>query len=101
MAASMRGGAEYVRNMERFTGDYYESCACCNQPIEFALGIQIGREPIAMHFGPDGPTAVRLHDVRLLLMVDDDLDVTFRFDCPLCGGESNGRISCTRVHGQA
>lgn len=87
--------------MQRFTGDYQGPCDFCDQPIEFALGFQIDREPVAMHFGPGGPTPVRIHDIRLVLMVDDQMDVEFRFDCPLCGGESTGRAVCARVLGPA
>jgi len=80
--------------MQRFTGEFQGECKSCGEHVEFALGIQTGRDPVAMHFGPGGPTPVELREVDLVLMVDEALDVKFRFACPLCGGESRGRTTC-------
>lgn len=88
------------KTMQRFTGDYCGDCDACGEYVEFALGVQTGREPVAMHFGPRGPEPILLRDVNLVTMMDDELDVKFGFDCPLCGGASKGRATCKSVHHQ-
>ncbi len=80
--------------MERFTGDYQGTCGACDEPVEFAIGVQTDRDPVAMHFGPGGPVAITLYDFKLITMIGDDLDVAFGFDCPLCGARSGGRTVC-------
>jgi hypothetical protein len=80
--------------MSRFTGDFSGECEACGEYVEFAIGVQTGREPVAMHFGPRGAENITLSEFELLLMVDEELDVKFRFVCPLCGGESAGRAAC-------
>lgn len=83
--------------MPRYTGEFSGPCPACDEHIEFALGIRTDGPPAAMHFGPGGPTPVAVRDVQLMLMVDDRLDVAFRFDCPLCGAGGAGRATCSAV----
>ncbi|MBX3396647.1 MAG: hypothetical protein KF841_14900 [Phycisphaerae bacterium] len=83
--------------MQRFTGDYQGQCSVCDQPVEFALGIQTGRDPVGMHFGPGGAVPVVLRDVDLVVMIGDELDVKFRYDCPLCAAENDARTICRAV----
>lgn len=83
--------------MQRFTGDYQGVCSACDEPVEFALGIQTDRDPVGMHFGPGGPVQVMLQDVELVLMVGDELDVKFRYSCPLCAAENEARALCRVV----
>lgn len=80
--------------MSRFTGDFNGDCEACGEYVEFAIGVQTGREPVAMHFGPRGAEQITLSEFELVLMVEEDIDVRFRFLCPLCGGESGGKASC-------
>ncbi len=83
--------------MPRFTGDFHGKCEACDEYVEFAVGIQTDRPPVAMHFGPTGPGTVRLTDVELGVLVDDMADIRIRFQCPLCGGASTGRLTCRNV----
>ncbi len=83
--------------MPRYTGDYQGRCQACDEDVELAIGIQTDRAPVAMHFGPGGPQPVLLHDVQLVAMIDDSLDVKFTCTCPLCGGLTPGRATCRPV----
>lgn len=87
--------------MQRFTGDYTGTCPHCDEYIEFAVGIQTDREPMAMHFGPGGPQPVELKDVQLLLMVEDRAELTLRFACPMCGESADGRVTCRAITGRS
>jgi len=62
--------------------------------VEFALGIDTQREPVAMHFGPGGPVAVDMRRLELALMVESKLDVKLQFQCPICEQWSAGRLTC-------
>ncbi len=83
--------------MERFTCDYQGPCDSYAEAVEFAIGVQSDRDPVAAHFGPGGPVPVELRDVRLVTMIGDDLDVAFIFACPLCGEASKGRTTCRQA----
>jgi len=83
--------------MSRYAGDFQGPCTACGEYVEFALGIRTDGPPAAMHFGPGGPQPIELGDVKLVLMVDDKLDVKFDFKCPLCGESSAGRMTSNAV----
>ncbi len=80
--------------MSRFSGDFQGTCPNCDEYVEFAVGIQTDREPVAMHFGPGGPQPVELRDVQLALMVEDRADVNIRYACPICGSFADGSVTC-------
>ncbi|MEE8170182.1 MAG: hypothetical protein V3T70_06510 [Phycisphaerae bacterium] len=80
--------------MPRFAGDFQGTCAACGEYVELAIGIQTDREPVAMHFGPDGPRSVAIRAVDLVSLVDEAANVNFSFDCPICGASSPGRVTC-------
>jgi hypothetical protein len=80
--------------MARYSGEFQGSCAVCGEYVEFALGIDTQREPVAMHFGPGGPVAVDLRGLQLESMVDSRLAVKLEYQCPICGQWSGGRLSC-------
>ncbi len=83
--------------MPRFAGDFQGPCTACDEYVELALGVRTDGPAIAMHFAPGGPQPVELDGFELVLMLDDALDVRFRFACPLCGGWSDGRVTCRAV----
>jgi hypothetical protein len=83
--------------MSRYAGDFQGKCTACDEYVEFALGVSTGNDPVAMHFGPGGPTPVAIELLELGLMVEDEIDVRFRFMCPLCGRTSAGRARCREV----
>ncbi|RIK68542.1 MAG: hypothetical protein DCC65_02815 [Planctomycetota bacterium] len=83
--------------MPRFTGDFQGKCEACDEYVEFAVGIQTDRTPVAMHFGPSGPQPVRLIDVELGILLEDTAEIRIRFECPLCGGDSSGKLTCRHV----
>ena len=83
--------------MARYAGDFQGTCTACDEYVELAIGVRTDRPPLAMHFAPGGPMEVLLRDVELATMIDDDLDVRFLFECPLCGGWSSGRATCRPV----
>ena len=89
------------RAMHRYAGDFAGTCQVCEEYVEFALGVSPGNDPIAMHFGPGGPMPVEVDQLELGLMVEDTIDVRFRFVCPLCGGRSAGRATCRLVERRA
>lgn len=80
--------------MARYAGDFQGNCTKCDEYVEFAIGIRSGSDPVAMRFGPGGPSDVTLREVELVTMMDDVLDVRFEFQCPLCGEWSTGRATC-------
>lgn len=83
--------------VSRFAGDFQGSCKNCDEYIEFAVGVRPGTDPVAMHFGPGGPTPVELRDVELSQMIDDALDLRLHFLCPLCKKWSAGRMTCKQA----
>lgn len=80
--------------MARFTGDFRGTCKACGEYVEFALGIRPGTDPIAMHFGPQGPSPIEVRDLTLDLMTDAELLVRVAFVCPLCEQRTDGRVTC-------
>lgn len=83
--------------MSRMAGDFQGKCNACDEYVEFAVGIQTDRPPVAMHFGPGGPSNVQLSNLELRLMVEDSAEVDIEYLCPLCGMSSSGRLTCRVV----
>ncbi len=83
--------------MSRYAGDFQGTCKRCEEYVEFALGVSPGNDPVAMHFGPGGPTPVDVDQLELGLMVEDEIDVRFQYVCPLCGKASAGRATCKLI----
>ncbi|MCG8404898.1 MAG: hypothetical protein MI923_06845 [Phycisphaerales bacterium] len=83
--------------MPRYAGDFQGQCNACDEYVELAFGIRTDQSPVAMHFGPGGPQPIDIQDFDLALMLDDELDVTFQYACPLCGKTSSGRVTCPAV----
>jgi hypothetical protein len=97
-AAGMLQGRSEIE-LARYTGDYQGRCTACDEYVEFAVGIRPGTDPLAMCFGPGGPQPVEIEDLNLEIMIDDAMDVRFRYTCPICGRWSSARVTCRIVPG--
>ncbi len=84
--------------MARFSGEIARDCTACEQPIEFALGLDTEREILhALFFGPGGPQPVTISDWSAQLVTEAQVVLSVSFACPMCGGLQAAPATCRRV----
>lgn len=84
--------------MARFSGEVARDCAACEQPIEFALGLDTEREILhALFFGPGGAQPVTVSDWSAQLVTEAQVVLSVSFACPMCDVEQAATATCRRV----
>lgn len=84
--------------MARYSGEVARDCEKCDEPLQFALGIDTERETLrAQHFGPGGPQNVAVSDWSAHLVTEAQVVLSVSFACPMCGGVQAAHVTCRRV----